>query len=221
MNAQEINKANLAYSLGGFIVFSIGILAWGFVFDKGDLILFFSERRHWFVDYFFYYASFMGEAYIYIFFTLLLLFHNYGKSLVVGLTGGLVMASALLLKAFFMHHRPYRYFTEYVDPPISINYIPYVELHSGYTTSFPSGHTMSAFAIYTLIALWSKHTTIKILCLLTATLVAISRIYLVQHFLKDVLAGLVLGYLIGLLMYGLSQQFKNKKILQGKIKKPV
>ena len=78
-----------------------------------------------------------------------------------------------------------------------------------------------AFAIYTLIALWSKRPSTQILCLSIATLVAISRVYLVQHFLKDVLAGLFVGYLIGLLMYLISVQFEKKKLFQGKLNKPV
>ena len=212
---------NIIYSIGVLFVFITGVLLWGFVFDKGELIIYFSDRRYWLTDYFFVAASFLGEAYIYILLAIVFIFFNYSRSLIIGLTGSIVLGSATLLKEYFMHHRPYRYFTEYVDPPIAINYVPYVEIHNGYTTSFPSGHTMSAFAIYTILALWSDRLSIKFACLITATLVAISRVYLAQHFLKDILAGLVLGYLIGLLMYAVSQQLKNNKILQGKIKKPV
>jgi membrane-associated phospholipid phosphatase len=74
--------------------------------------------------------------------------------------------------------------------------------HSGFN-SFPSGHTTSAFALATLLALFSGSKTRGLAFLLIAVGVGYSRIYLGQHFLPDVIAGSVLGTLTAIVIYTL------------------
>lgn len=61
--------------------------------------------------------------------------------------------------------------------------------------SFPSGHAISAFAIALSIGFF--YPEIQILLLLLAVLIAASRIVLGMHFLSDVLAGALIGSLLG------------------------
>lgn len=64
------------------------------------------------------------------------------------------------------------------------------------SASFPSGHTITAFAMATLICLYNFQN--KIICgiaVLFACLVGYSRIYLGVHFPSDVLAGMIFGIL--------------------------
>lgn len=61
--------------------------------------------------------------------------------------------------------------------------------------SFPSGHTINAFAITTPIILFYPALTLGLL--FCAGSVALSRILLGLHFLSDVIAGCVIGMLIG------------------------
>ncbi len=63
--------------------------------------------------------------------------------------------------------------------------------------SFPSGHTMSAFAFACVASAISRSTAVQILLFAYAALVGIARMYLLQHFLEDVAAGAVLGILCG------------------------
>ena len=67
--------------------------------------------------------------------------------------------------------------------------------------SFPSGHTMTAFAVtvpvglaYPLAAPW---------LMVSAILIAASRILLGMHFLSDVIAGSILGAFLGCVSYAL------------------
>ena len=67
--------------------------------------------------------------------------------------------------------------------------------------SFPSGHTMTAFAVtvpvglaYPLAAPW---------LMVSAILIAASRILLGMHFLSDVIAGSILGALLGYVSFAL------------------
>ena len=64
--------------------------------------------------------------------------------------------------------------------------------------SFPSGHTMNAFAIGTVLA--SSHPHLLPVSLLVALNVAASRIVLRMHYLTDVLVGAALGSIIGALI---------------------
>lgn len=61
------------------------------------------------------------------------------------------------------------------------------------TPSFPSGHTATAFALFTGLSLWVRKGWIKVGLFFPALAVAFSRIYLMQHFLSDVLAGSFIG----------------------------
>ncbi|MBS1563115.1 MAG: phosphatase PAP2 family protein, partial [Bacteroidetes bacterium] len=67
--------------------------------------------------------------------------------------------------------------------------------------SFPSGHTTSAFALATILALHATKKGWGVFFLLLAVGVAYSRIYLGQHFLPDVTMGAILGTVSGLLVY--------------------
>jgi undecaprenyl-diphosphatase len=61
--------------------------------------------------------------------------------------------------------------------------------------SFPSGHSMTAFAVSVSLALF--YPVLLVFLLVCALSVAASRILLGMHFLSDVLAGSVLGALVG------------------------
>lgn len=65
--------------------------------------------------------------------------------------------------------------------------------------SFPSGHTMTAFAVA--IPLMLFYPTLTIGLLFCALSIALSRILLGMHFLSDVLAGALIGTVLGYLGY--------------------
>jgi undecaprenyl-diphosphatase len=65
--------------------------------------------------------------------------------------------------------------------------------------SFPSGHTMTAFAVA--IPLASFYPTLAIGLFFCALSIAMSRILLGMHFLSDVLAGALIGTALGYLGY--------------------
>jgi membrane-associated phospholipid phosphatase len=186
------------------------------VFNKGDMILLFAENRSELKNTFFLYCTYIGEGYVYFFATIILLFSGYSRSLAICLNAILVLLISQALKIFFSHERPVRYFSDLLEQPDLPNYIPNVHLLDGWTTSFPSGHTTSAFAFYSLLAFFIPNKWIKMLCLVLAALVGLSRMYLVQHFLKDVTTGMMTGFLIALVTYWahemLAPNFTSKKL---------
>ncbi len=78
--------------------------------------------------------------------------------------------------------------------------------------SFPSGHTSTAFAIFTILAIAYPKKGVPFLGAMLAVLVGISRIYLGQHYLNDVVIGAIIGLFTSLTVvhfYALYGQKKN------------
>jgi membrane-associated phospholipid phosphatase len=93
-----------------------------------------------------------------------------------------------------------------------ITLVPGVTLLNGYN-SMPSGHTMLAFATFSMATLMLPYRfrQLGLLFFWTAALVGLSRIFLVQHFLRDVLAGSVFGVLISDFVWQFYRRFFVKK----------
>lgn len=70
-------------------------------------------------------------------------------------------------------------------------------------TSFPSGHTTTAFAMFALLAFAVRSRGLQFLFFVMALFVGYSRIYLGQHFFEDALAGAAIGFTTSLLLYWL------------------
>lgn len=66
--------------------------------------------------------------------------------------------------------------------------------------AFPSGHTTTAFVFFTLLALHFKKISVQILAAIAVIGVGLSRVYLMAHWIPDVMAGGVLGLVIALLV---------------------
>ena len=66
--------------------------------------------------------------------------------------------------------------------------------------AFPSGHTTTAFVFFTLLALHFKKISVQILAAVAVIGVGISRVYLMAHWIPDVMAGAVLGIVLALLV---------------------
>ena len=88
------------------------------------------------------------------------------------------------------------------------------ETHSGIEklseaggSSFPSGHTMEAFAVATALSLLFSRKRVVIPIFIWAALVAYSRMALGVHYPSDVFAGIVIGVFIGWIVPWISRRF--------------
>ncbi|HHJ50898.1 MAG TPA: phosphatase PAP2 family protein [Phaeodactylibacter sp.] len=175
----------------------------------GHWVLQMAENRNAVTDLFFRYATKLGEAIP--FFLALLWFLFKGEHKKALSTTGLalvIVSSSYGLKALFAQPRPLRFFHD-ATPPIELPPVPGTDLYSGFT-SFPSGHTMAAFGLFALLAFFAQKKKTGLLFFALAMLTAISRIYLGQHFLKDVYAGSIAGSLLAILIYALHRRFPRK-----------
>ena len=82
--------------------------------------------------------------------------------------------------------------------------------------SFPSGHTMSAFAVLSMFSYMSKSRALQVGLFALASLVAFSRIYLLQHFFIDIYFGMIIGFLTTIITVKILDQFRvSEKPLLG------
>ena len=101
-------------------------------------------------------------------------------TLVMLVVSGLGVTVSVLLKVIIKRPRPWITIPELKE-----------RRRRPYDPSFPSGHTFSAFAIAETMAILDPPTTEIFMGF--ATLIAISRVYLLVHHVTDVIAGALLG----------------------------
>lgn len=156
-----------------------------------DLASFNALRGTW-TDGLFIYGTLLGEAYGYVLAFLLLLLWQRRDAIWIGWTALAVAVVSQIAKWLFREPRPGAYADEawFRD---GVTLVEGVRPLTG-MTSFPSGHTMAAFALVTiLVYLLPSRKRWWLPLWLLAVAVGISRMYLVMHFLKDVLLGSILG----------------------------
>lgn len=110
------------------------------------------------------------------------------------LISGLV-AQVLKRAVFYDQYRPSYYFK-------NSNVLELVEgLHLHSKHSFPSGHATTSFAFFIFLALISKNGYLKTVFFVLAFVVAFTRVYLHQHFYRDIYAGAIIGSLFAILAF--------------------
>jgi membrane-associated phospholipid phosphatase len=109
-----------------------------------------------------------------------------------------------ILKHAFDLPRPLASYGEHI-----VRTAHWIKLHTKY--AFPSGHTALAFCLGSYLSLsFYRYRNITVLCFFSAALVGYSRIYLGQHFLRDVWLGSLLGVLIAIFTFRLVQYTATK-----------
>ncbi|WP_373551665.1 phosphatase PAP2 family protein [Haliscomenobacter sp.] len=177
--------------------------------NQGTLLIQLNDHRSSWADFFFRWFTKVGEGYGYLAVFLILFVYKRRAAWGIPLLGVAVSLVAWLGKTLFHHPRPYRYF-EQQGLLAQLHLIPGIEMHKG-LTSFPSGHTMAAFALFSFFAFcFPRKPWLSITCFCIASLVGLSRMYLVQHFFEDVYLGAILGVGLGILAYYVLNQIEQK-----------
>lgn len=158
--------------------FDMGVFGWMRTITNGpmtNLMLFFT---------FFGSTKFLLPAYILLAGYFLFVKRTYFRSMSIAIVGLSSIGLLYILKWIFHRHRPLE---------------PLTQKAIGF--SYPSGHSFSSFTFcgillyiiwHTKLQPWLKW-TLSIVCILFASFIAFSRVYLHVHFASDVLAGLCLS----------------------------
>lgn len=179
-----------------FVLFALYLIVGGILllnYPKGELELLMNQRHTAFGDVFFKYVTFLGDGTFCLIVGVLLLFVRYYYALLA-----LLPLLSGLFAQFFKRTiysdvgRPKSFFGN--DP--SLNFVSGYEFeHLSCCNSFPSGHTTTAFAVFLAFAFMVRSAYLKALFFVLAVCAAISRVYLLQHFVVDVYFGAILGTL--------------------------
>ncbi len=178
-----------------YLMFVVTLVALILCNEKAGLHLWLTSFNTPAGDVFFHYYTYVGDWVPYVVIAGLL-FYRYRAALFVlvsQLATGLV---SQIMKHAWNEPRPVSYFKDYF-PTIQLHQVAGEHLHLVH--SFPSGHTITAFAFFLALSYFTKHPGIHFLYFVLALLVGYSRIYLSQHFAIDVLVGSVVGVSVTML----------------------
>ena len=211
----------------GLSLILLGVLGLALLYiPQGELHLLLCDRHTPARDIFYRYYTQVAEWFPYVVCVALLLFSRIGDGAFASAAMILSALTTQLFKNIINAPRPIKWF-ELNIPDVQLPLTPGVEVHSWY--SFPSGHTTSFFALAFVLCVictrsprnlrspMSPKTCKAFSCLMQvglfflAALGGYSRIYLSQHFARDVFAGILVGTLITALCYAIFSRYEDKK----------
>lgn len=135
---------------------------------------------------------------------------KFGMSVLFAVLVGTLLTN-LVMKPLFARPRPYVY---YADNPLFMSWYEFAGAHIESDKSFPSGHTTAAFEIGVALFLVLNKKYSWIFPVFSA-LVGLSRIYLMVHYVTDVLGGVLVGTFAGIAGYFIMKAImKNTKIAE-------
>ena len=178
------------------------------IYGKEESFLMVNGRYSPQADYFFNYITYLGDGLIWIpFFLYILIFKR----------DFILPALAALIICTLITHMGKRIIFAGEPRPLRLMHdlaraVPLMAGRDSYLNSFPSGHTSTAFTFSLLLSFLVRRPFAAYMFPLLAFLVGYSRVYLAQHFVTDVLAGMIIGIIssyLTLLIYDAMQKKKN------------
>ncbi|MEP1035224.1 phosphatase PAP2 family protein [Ekhidna sp.] len=175
--------------------------------SHGEFVLWLNSLHNPAWDFFFKYWTHTGDAIFFGVVAIMLIIFKRRFGLILGMSGIGVAAISLFFKyvLFPEAQRPIIYFKGYEV----LDFVDGVTILSQY--SFPSGHSMAIFALTSFVALMLQNNNYSSILFIGATFTAISRVYLLQHFLIDIMAGSLIGVTIGTIFYMSFEKYLNEE----------
>lgn len=161
-------------------------------YEHGSEILYVNPLHNTFLNKTFLLITQFAEAPGIILVLLIALYSAYGHGLLMLLNILLTTGVVQFLKHIVFHNqlRPAEFFKDSHD----LIFVPGLEMAR--YNSFPSGHTAAAFAMFFTLSLFAKNKYWGLFFFALALLVGVSRVYLMQHFFRDVYVGSIIGIFV-------------------------
>jgi len=175
-----------------------------FLFDV-SIIQVIEKSRNPYLDYGFLSIAFASNVLIIFFFlTTMFLWHERKRRWIIPLWLSCASSFAIsfLLKIMVRRIRP---FEEDIVTALRVLFYTLQNSFSTWNFSFPSFQAVLVFSALPILN--KEYPKFKYIWLIFACLVAFSRVYFGVHYLSDVLAGAIIGYLIGMVMVFLEEKY--------------
>lgn len=183
----------------GFLFTSLALLSIAHIFiPYSEFNLIINSTQSPIQDQFYKKLTFLGNGSFIVGIAMILLFRlqTLGTRILLSYALASLIVQTLKLTFFKGWPRPIEFFKE------NLHELHFVDgTNMALYNSFPSGHTASAFALTGILAFQTSNRFVQLLLFLVACLVGYSRVYLMQHFLRDVLAGAFIGYFCAATVY--------------------
>ena len=193
-----------------FILFTALFFTLLGIYGNARLFLFVNRHYSNFADFFFLYLTNLGDGIIAALLILFLLWISFRDALTFLVITLLITILVNILKDHI--------FPELNRPVVYFGTSEILHLISGYDpptlSTFPSGHTATAFSVGLYLSILIKNRPVKMLLFLIASLVGYSRIYISAHFPADVVTGALIGVFTTLIFYYLSSFVKSSWVDQ-------
>lgn len=206
----DLIRKNRAFFLTYLVALVVvGILQ--LIYTKEELIRWVNSYNASWADVFFDNATYLGDGAFSLIIIAILFFRSRWMGILASGSFALSGLTSIFLKRVVFPHnlRPLKYF-EHSD--WEYHAIKGLNIYS--YNSFPSGHTITAFAIFSLLAMLDERKGRGWVMAIFAILVGYSRVYLFQHFVEDVYAGSIVGTLSSLLIVYFFNQWRERRRLQ-------
>ncbi|MCA0932581.1 phosphatase PAP2 family protein [Lutimonas saemankumensis] len=164
-------------------------------YGKGPSHLMVNQWHSEWADQFFKYITHLGDGAIFAVVIVILAFYRLRWSLYLLFASLFTLLFVFITKQIIFNGMPRP--TKYFENQEVLHLVAGVKMHSWNT--FPSGHTITAFAIFMILVLVTKKEYFKYVFVLAAIFAGYSRVYLSQHFLGDVLSGAIIGTAIAVI----------------------
>ena len=195
---------------GFMLIYGLFLAYFGYLqfqFSQAEIFLAINSLHSSRLDMFFYYITYLGDGLFFVLIIIIAAFFRFSSALlglIIFLLSGL---TAQLLKRFIFE-ASLRPFAELADN-FDLHKVPGVE--QVMTLSFPSGHTVTAFALAFFLTSLLERRYVGWLMAILAVLVAYSRVYLGQHYMIDVYVGSMIGLGVSMLcIYFLKPKLEGK-----------
>ena len=188
--------------------FALAVLVFLLIYGKQESFIIINGYYHPTLDIFFQYITYLGDGLIYIPIALYCAFYN--RKYLVAVIAGVIICTFLsqfLKRVVFADElRP----ISLEAKNIIIHKIDGIPIHREH--SFPSGHTSTAFSMAMLLAAIMKRKLWCVVLPFIAFMVGYSRVYLSQHFVTDVFAGMTIGIITAYLSLLIYEWYIKKQV---------
>lgn len=172
------------------------------VYGKGPAHLWVNQWHSPMADIFFKYITHLGDGAVFPVLIIVLAFIRFRWAIYELLAALLTLLFVFITKQLIFNGMPRP--TKYFENLETLHLVEGVKMHAW--NSFPSGHTITAFAICMILVLIVKSNYLKFLFMMIAMLAGFSRVYLSQHFLGDVFTGAIIGTMIAVFSCSLTDR---------------